>query len=132
MGSVRDFWRSLIATTAGTMVVSSAALAQLPSQPGSTAAVQSSDNSVIHLDQAWSQDDREWYYHFSQGSAVISYDIFLNLEVAGGQDLFRSDANSAQYGLIPEAANQFNHDALPIGISKTTVATPVKGQARSH
>jgi hypothetical protein len=32
--------------------------------------------------------DREWYYHFSQGSAAIHYDIFLNLEVAGSQELF--------------------------------------------
>jgi hypothetical protein len=91
------------------------------------AIAQSTSDNVIYLNQAWSQDDREWYYHFSQGSAVISYDIFLNLEAAGGLDLFRSNANSAQYGLFPEAANQFNPDALPIGISKTTVATPVKG-----
>ena len=49
---------------------------------------------VIYLNQAWSQDDREWYYQFSQGSTVLSYDIFLNLEVAGSQELFRSDANS--------------------------------------
>jgi hypothetical protein len=69
-------------------------------------------------------DDREWYYHFSQGSAVLSYDIYLNLEVAGSQDLLRSGAN---YGLLPEPANLFNPDGLPIGISKTTVATPIKG-----
>ena len=37
---------------------------------------------------------------FSQGSTVLSYDIFLNLEVAGSQELFRSDANSERYGLI--------------------------------
>jgi hypothetical protein len=91
------------------------------------ATAQSTSDNVIYLNQAWSQDDREWYYHFSQGSAVISYDIFLNLEVAGGQDLFRSNANSAQYGLFPEAANQFNPDALPIGIAKTTIVTPLKG-----
>ena len=91
------------------------------------AMAQSTSDNVIHLNQAWSQDDREWYYHFSQGSAVISYDVFLNLEAAGGQDLFRSDSISIQNGLIPQAANQFNADALPIGISKTTVATPVKG-----
>src|SRR5215831_954846 len=66
------------------------------------AAAQSSNNSVIYLNQAWSQDDRDWYYHFSQGSAVLSYDIFLSLEVADGQELFRSDANSQRYGLIPE------------------------------
>ena len=57
---------------------------------------------VVYLNQAWSQEDREWYYNFSQGSAVISYDIYLNLEVAGGQELFRSDANSERYGLIPQ------------------------------
>jgi hypothetical protein len=53
----------------------------------SPATAQTSDN-VIYLNQAWSQDDREWYYHFSQGSAVLSYDIFLNLEVSDGQGLF--------------------------------------------
>lgn len=83
--------------------------------------------SVTYLNQAWSQDDREWYFHFSQGSAVISYDIFLNLEVAGGQDLFRSAANSERYGLHSEPANGMNPDGLPIGISKTTIATAIKG-----
>jgi hypothetical protein len=90
-----------------------------------TSAQQTTDQSVIYLNQAWSQDDREWYYNFSQGSAVLSYDIFLNLEVAGGQELFRSDANSERYGLIPNRPNGMNPDGLPIGISKTTVATPI-------
>jgi hypothetical protein len=52
-------------------------------------APQSSDDRVTQLNQVWSQADRDWYYHFSQGSAVISYDIFLNLEVAGNQELAR-------------------------------------------
>ena len=52
----------------------------------------------------WSQEDREWYYQFSQGSTVISYDIFLNLEVAGSQELFRSDAN--QRALRPDPASR--------------------------
>ena len=79
----------------------------------------------MYLDQAWSEADREWYYHFSQGSAVMSYDIFLNLELANSQELVRSDANSERYGLIPEAANpQYNPDGLPIGVSKTVIATP--------
>ncbi len=83
---------------------------------------QSSDNKVIFLDQAWSQADREMYYQISQGSRVISYDIFLNLEVAGGQELFRSDANSDHYGLVPQAANPgTNPDALPVGLTKTVV-----------
>ncbi|HYY27645.1 MAG TPA: di-heme-cytochrome C peroxidase, partial [Chthoniobacterales bacterium] len=85
---------------------------------------------ALYLDQAWSQEDREWYHHFSQGSAAVYYDIFLNLEVAGSQELFRSDANSDRFGLIPEAANSgVNPDGLPIGISKTVIDTPRwKGQ----
>jgi len=89
---------------------------------------QTASEPVIYLNQAWSQDDREWYYNFSQGSAVIAYDIFLNLEVAGGQDLFRSDASLVRYGLFPNSANSQNPDGLPIGISKATVATPIKGR----
>ena len=44
---------------------------------------------------------------FFRGSAVISYDIFPNLETAGSEGLFWSEASSTRYGLIPEAANQF-------------------------
>ena len=47
---------------------------------------QPSSEPVIYLDQAWSQADREMYYQIPQGSQVISYDIFLNLEAAGSQE----------------------------------------------
>ena len=104
----------------GSILVAPAMAQQAP--PSAT------DQSVILLNQAWSQEDREWYYNFSQGSAIISYDIYLNLEAAGSQELLRSDALSERLGLIPQAANpRSNPDGLPIGISKTTVATPVKG-----
>ncbi len=90
------------------------------------AAAQSPGDNVIYIDQAWSQADREWYYQVSQGSTVISYDIFLNLEVAGGQELFRSDANSERFGLIAHPANpQNNPDGLPIGLAKTAVTKPL-------
>ena len=105
---------SLLLSCAGSLSLAASAEAQAPS-----------DRSVVHLNQAWSDEDREWYYHFSQGAAVLSYDIFLNLEVAGGQELFRSDANSVHYGLIPEGSNWMNPDGLPIGISKTNVATTI-------
>ena len=116
-------WNNIVSAVASLTSLLCAATFLIPA----SAMAQSPSGDAIHLNQAWSQDDREWYYHFSQGSAVISYDIFLNLEAAGGQDLIRSDANSVRYGLIPEAANQFNPDALPIGIAKTTIVTPLKG-----
>jgi hypothetical protein len=86
-------------------------------------AAQPSADSVIYLNQAWSQADREMYYNESQGSRVLEYDIFRNLELAGSQTLFRSDAISAQYGLIVQPANaRTNPDALPIGLARATVA----------
>src|SRR3954469_2021080 len=88
----------------------------LPSQP---AIAQASREPVIFLDQGWSQTDREFYYNVSQGSAVMEYAIFMNLELADSQELFRSDANSDRYGLITQAANPgTNPDGLPVGIAK--------------
>jgi len=60
----------------------------------------------------------------------MPYDIFLNLEVTGGQELFRSDANSEHFGLTPDPADsQWNPDGLPIGLSKTvTTDGPWKGE----
>lgn len=83
---------------------------------------QSARDNVVFLKQAWTEDDRQFYYTTSQGSVVMSYDIFVNMEVANGRELFRSDANLDQYGLIPEPPNaKFNPDGLPVGITKTTI-----------
>src|SRR5271154_6 len=93
-------------------------------------AAQSPGDSVIFLDQGWSKEVRDSYYHTSQGTTVLPYDIFLNLEAAGGQELFRSDANSERYGLTPDPVDpQSNPDGLPVGLSKTenTLGTP-KGE----
>jgi hypothetical protein len=85
-----------------------------------TVAAQSSADRVITLDQGWSNEVRQDYYQISQGSAIISYDIFLNLEVAGSQELFRSDTNNDRYGLISQPPNpRTNPDGLAIGLSKT-------------
>ena len=85
-------------------------------------AAQPSGDGVIYLDQGWSQADRELYYQTPQGSSIASYDFFTNMEVAGSQELFRSDANSARLGLIPQAANpRTNPDGFPVGVTKNVV-----------
>jgi hypothetical protein len=77
---------------------------------------------VLFLDQGWSEEDRLLYYNVSQGSAAMSYDIFLNLEVPNSQTLFRADENMARYGLLPQPSDpKYNPDGLPIGVSKTVV-----------
>jgi hypothetical protein len=83
------------------------------------AATYPSSRGVIYLDQAWSQADRDTYYWIPQGTVMMSYDIYLNLELADSQELFRSDANSERYGLIPSPPDpQSNPDGLPIGVTK--------------
>ncbi len=93
------------------------------------AAAQASADKVIFLDQGWTPEIRESYYHVSQGTTVLPYDIFLSLEAAGSQELFRSDANSERYGLTPDPPNpRWNPDGLPIGLGKTvTPDGPWKG-----
>ncbi len=111
----------------GTCMLLLAGAATLPYSP--LADAQTPGEPVIYLDQGWSQADREMYYQTSQGSAAVSYDIFLNLEAAGSQELFRSDANSERYGLTIQPANpRTNPDALPVGVSKTVITqAPWKG-----
>src|SRR4051812_5005220 len=84
---------------------SSVATESSTAAPSSPSAAQAPKEDVIYLDQGWSKEVREGYYHISQGSTVLPYDIFQSLEVAGGQELFRSDANSARYGLTPDPAD---------------------------
>src|SRR4051812_10602356 len=107
-------------STAASLTLSfsyASAVGLLLSEP---AAAQSTGRPVVYLDQGWSQADREMYYQTPQGSSVIDYDIFLHLEVAGSQELFRSDVNSDRFGLTLQAANpRTNPDGLPIGLSKT-------------
>ena len=80
-------------------------------------------DKVVLLEQGWSQEDRLAYYYTSQGSAAMSYDIFLNLQAANKPGLFRADENLAEYGLVPHPADsKYNSDGLPIGIAKTVIA----------
>lgn len=90
------------------------------------AAAETSHDSVTYIDQGWSMEERNWYYWVSQGSAVMSYDVFLAMEVADSEELFSSDENSARYGLIPEQADaQNNPDGLAIGLAKTVIDEPL-------
>ncbi len=86
------------------------------------ALAQTSDTHVVYLNQAWSPADRAAYYWGSQGSALVSYDIFIALEIAGTQDLFNTAANSDRYGLLTDPPDaKTNPDGLPVGIARAIV-----------
>jgi len=98
--------------------------------PAIVAAQYVKESGVVFLDQGWSDEERLLYYNTSQGSAAMSYDIFLNLEQAGNERPFRADDNMARYGLIPQPSDpKYNPDGLPIGVNKTVLADgPWKGE----
>jgi len=81
------------------------------------AAALSPDN-IIFLSQNWTEEDREFFYFTDQGSRLIPYDIFLNLEQAETQELFRSPAHMLGLGFIPGLKSDNNPDALPVGFSR--------------
>ncbi len=76
------------------------------------------DQHYHYLEQNWSDTDRQFFYYEDQGSRLIAYDIFLNLEQAQSQDLFREDTNLSRLGLIPSEKSLRNPDALPIGVTR--------------
>ena len=88
-----------------------------------TNSIHAADSSqLIRLNQGWNDQQRADYYWTSQGSALISYDIYLALQLAGSNELFNSAAHADKVGLLmdePDSKN--NPDNLPIGISKTVV-----------
>lgn len=89
---------------------------QTPNTPANTY------GGAILLDQGWSEEDRLRYYFNTQGSAALSYDLFLHLESADSSALFRDDANLVRYGLVPYPADPtYNPDGLPIGLTRTVV-----------
>ena len=83
----------------GAAIVEATVLAQ------GAAAQATGSSPIIFLDQGWTPAERPWYYQVSQRSAVMFYDIFLKLDVAGSQALFRADVNSDHFGLITQPAD---------------------------
>lgn len=95
---MRILQTALVLAEVGTLVALTAGL---------TAHADGPQDSVIYLNQARSQADREMFHQTSQDSRLLDYDIFLHVEVADGQELFRSATNSERYGLIAQAPLAF-------------------------
>jgi len=74
--------------------------------------------SVVYLEQNWEPADSVWFYNTSQGSDLIPYDLFLHLEQAESQQLFRDDENILRFRYLPQEATWGNPDALPVGFVK--------------
>jgi hypothetical protein len=70
---------------------------------------------VVYPEQNWSGADSLWFYNVTQGSNLIPYDIFLHLELAQTEQLFRSAEHMNKLRYLPQSASVSNPDALPVG-----------------
>jgi mono/diheme cytochrome c family protein len=70
----------------------------------------------VYVDQGWSRSDSLWFYNTTQGSNLMPYDIFVELEQAESTELFRSLKNIDYFRYLPQKPTFFNPDGLPVGI----------------
>ena len=71
--------------------------------------------SIVYPDQNWDAGDSLWFYNTSQGSNLMDYQIFLHLELAGSERLFRSHENMGRYRYLLQKPTWDNPDSLPVG-----------------
>ena len=77
-------------------------------------------SSVRYLWQGWSPADSLWFYTTTQGSDLLPYDFFMELQDPATGKLFRSDDNLYSYGYLTQKVTRHNPDALPVGLVKDT------------
>ncbi|MDB4990834.1 MAG: putative lipoprotein [Myxococcaceae bacterium] len=83
-------------------------------------AASASAQSASYLEQVWSSADRHYFYRTTQGSRLIPYRIFINLEQANSTERFASTENLGSMGYLFDADTTDNPDGLPIGFVKDT------------
>ncbi|MGH1486501.1 MAG: di-heme-cytochrome C peroxidase [Cellvibrionaceae bacterium] len=72
----------------------------------------------VYVEQGWGNSDSLWFYNTTQGSNLMPYDLFVELEQADSEELFRSASNMDYFRYLPQKPTFFNPDGLPIGFAK--------------
>ncbi|HEV2763368.1 MAG TPA: di-heme-cytochrome C peroxidase, partial [Pyrinomonadaceae bacterium] len=66
----------------------------------------------------WTAEERQWYYHTSQGSQIMPYDWFVALEQGDNDRPFIAEENLSRFRVIPDTNTLGNPDRLPVGFAK--------------
>ncbi len=95
----------------------------LAAMQGTAALAQNSDDgSVVYLDQGWTEDQRQYYYHQTQGTAMLPLAFYRNIERAGSEMLFSDPENLRRLGMVPaDKDEKYNPEGLPIGLALNVV-----------
>jgi len=76
-------------------------------------------SEVLYLNNdVWTENERQRYYHLSQGSQIMPYDWFVALEQGDTSEFFIADDNMTKFRFIPDPNPISNPDRLPIGFAK--------------
>lgn len=74
-------------------------------------------DELVYLEQNWTDADRDWFYTIDQGSRLIPYRIFKNIEQANSEKLLSDSFNLLRFGFLPEKKSKSNPDGLPVGVT---------------
>lgn len=103
------------------LIIIASMFAQLAAYSSGVMSQPPSSSEIIYLNQGWTEKQRNDFYWQSQGSALLSFDIYMALEAKGG-GLINSPSNSDKVGLLMDPPNpKVNPDNLPIGVAKAVV-----------
>lgn len=72
----------------------------------------------VLLPQNWNCDERQEFWFTDQGSQIIPYVWFLNLEKADSEEKFSDPENMNRYRYLPQKPTPLNPDGLPIGFTR--------------
>ncbi len=77
-----------------------------------------------YLDQGWERAESLWFYNVTQGTNIIPWDFFLELEQENSSATqiryFRSNANLDSFRYLLQKPTLFNPEGLPVGFVKDT------------
>jgi hypothetical protein len=74
-----------------------------------------------NLEQNWTAEEREQFYFTAQGSQLIPFKWFLELEQVDSEKPFRDDQNMRRYGFLPAPSSKLNPEGLPVGFVRDGV-----------
>lgn len=93
---------------------------------GTVAAPVMKTTDVVVANTTLSETNLDRWYHLSQGSQVMPYDWFINLEQGDSTEKLIDDAFMSRFRFIPSRKSDVNPDGLQIGFAKDD-PDPVNG-----
>ena len=74
---------------------------------------------VEHLPNSdWTPDERQWFYHASEGSRLMPYTWFVALEQVESEKPFLDPSHLTKFRIIPNLNRENNPDLLPVGFAR--------------